>query len=98
MVSVALPARADGDNRGPEAGAPTPLAQDRFGDFAAPGHRVKLDLPRALTGDQTAEAPKFSLEFGYGAPPLTSSPTLTSGVIGGRTEFRAVKAGVTFGF
>ena len=98
MCATALPAWAGGDSRGPEAGAPTPLIQDPFGDFAAPGHRAKLELPRALTGDQSASAPKFSFEFGYGAPPLASSPAFANGALGGRTELRAAKVGVTFGF
>ena len=98
MISAALPALADGDTRGPEAGPPTPLIQDPFGDFGAPGHRGKLELPRALTGNQSADAPKFSFEFGYGAPPLASSPSFINGALGGRTELRSVKAGVTFSF
>lgn len=97
MISSALPAWADGDTRGPE-NTPTPLIQDPFGDFGAAGHRGKLELPRALTGDQSADAPKFSFEFGYGAPPLAASPSFANGALGGRTELRSVKAGVTFSF
>lgn len=97
LISITLPARADSDTRGPEA-TPTPLIQDPFGDFGAPGHRAKLELPRALTGDQSPMAPKFSFEFGYGAPPLASSPSFANGALGGRTELRAAKVGVTFGF
>ena len=97
MISTALPARADGDTRGPDT-APTPLIQDPFGDFGAPGHRAKLELPPALIGEQSAAAPKFSIEFGYGAPPLAASPAFAQGALGGRTELRAAKVGVTFGF
>ena len=92
LALTALPAWADDPILAPQSTAPL------HPDASAPAHRMKLDVPSSLIGDQTAAAPKLSIELGYGgAPPLDPTARLPNGPWG-HTDLRAVKAGVTFGF
>ncbi len=82
-----------------------PQALDQAGKAAGPGsnfalaHRLKLGLP-GLT--DSAAAPKFSIELGYGkaAPPALGSaaPASLPGEFWGHNDERAVKADITLGF
>jgi hypothetical protein len=104
LGGAALPALAQGDAvpglqfRAPEPVAPvTARRSDLFVE-----HKVRLGMPPALTGEQSADAPKFSVELGYGkaSPPLLGSAGLATlpEEFWGRTDQRAVKANLNFGF
>lgn len=104
MAFAALTASAQGDGMpGIQTSAPEPVAKDPARGSNLPlAHKVKLGLPPALTGDASAEAPKLSIELGYGKsppPPLGSAaPANLPGEYWGHTSQRAIKANVSLGF
>lgn len=87
LALTALPAWADDPILAPQSTAPL------HPDASAPAHRMKLEVPPSLAGDQ-----KLSIELGYGGTqPLDPTARLPNGPWG-RTDLRAVKAGLSFGF
>jgi len=104
FASAALPAFAQGDGvpglqiRPPEPAANAPAR----GSNLPLEHKVRLGLPPALAGDASADAPKLSIELGYGkaAPPAPglATPGSLPSEYWGRANERAVKADLTFGF
>jgi hypothetical protein len=104
LVAAALPALAQGDGvpglqiRPPE---PAPSDAARNSDLFL-AHRLRLGVPPALTGDDNADAPKLSIELGYGkSPPPLLGATLPSNLpeeFWGRGDQRSVKANLSLGF
>jgi len=99
LVAAAVPAWADGASLPNPASGPV-SSPPLHGDVIAPEHRVKLNVPQTFIGDQSALAPKLSIELGYGGTtPLNAAPMarLPDG-LGGRTDLRAIKADISLGF
>jgi hypothetical protein len=104
LASAAAPAFAEGDgvpgrqNRAPDLTVDAPVS----GSDLALAHKLRLGLPSALTGEQSADAPKFSIELGYGksAPPTAGAagPAKLPQEYWGRADERAVKANLSLGF
>lgn len=100
---AALPALAQDNSapslqwRPPEQAAP--VAAERSDLLLA--HKVKLGLP-PLIDDEALQAPKLSVELGYGRalPPLigTASPSAVPEQFWGPAGQRAIKANLSMGF
>jgi hypothetical protein len=104
LATAALPAWAEDKSApGLQFRAPEPAATvtTRRSDLFVE-HKLRLGMPPALTGEQSADAPKLSIELGYGKspPPLLGSAGLATlpEEFWGRTDQRAVKANLNFGF
>lgn len=104
MAGAALPAWAQGDREtAVQGGVPTLAAAgiERGNEFSL-AHKVKLGVPSVFVGDGNMQAPKLSLEFGYGRslPPAVGSvsPVNLPEEFWGRANQSVIKANVTLGF
>lgn len=104
MAGAALPAWAQGDGETiVQGGVPTLAAAsvERGNEFSL-AHKVKFGVPSVLVGDGNTQAPKLSLEFGYGRslPPSvgTVSPVNLPEEFWGRANQSVIKANMTLGF
>ena len=99
IAFAALPAWAGDTIPAPQSPAPEPVFNDPLHrDASSPAHRLKFEVPHAFGSEQSAQAPKLSIELGYGgAQPLDPTAKLPDGPWG-HTDVRAIKAGISLGF